>query len=319
MSVLQNLVERNEPRYVKKIKKMAEICTRSEKENDAVLIIEGREGTGKTNASAVTAGVFKYFAQRQVFLFFDLEKLIWKAQSTTSKIFIWDEPALDALTTDQLNELNKNLVKLLMTCRVNRHFFIINMTDFTKFSSYLTVDRPVGFVHLQKLRVGHGVYIRFKRLESLHLMWKDKHKRLYKKYKSFWVDFPLLSSEEWTEIDMNINGVEHASMDEYTRQKRLAISLIGRKKDNKKDLKSQLRWLKHRIATEPGCTLTQAERARHYKIDSRQFQRWASEYVDEDFDRKVEEGLVFEPGDGADIVKLREAGGEEEQVVKDGY
>jgi len=304
--MLDTLVARCEQRYLKKIKKMVDLCTRNTRENDALIIIEGREGTGKTNTSEVTAGVFKHFANREVFMFFDLQKLIIKAQNTTGLIFIWDEPALDSLTTDQLNSLNKDLMKLLMTCRVNRHFFIINITDFVKFSKYITVERPVGFVHLYKLRTGHGCYIRWKRLEALHLGWSEYHKRLYNKYKSFYVDFPLLSSQEWLELDMNINGVPHASLEEYTTQKRLAISGIGQKDNTRNKLKNELKRLKQLIGTAPLQFSTKDDKAKHYKVSARMLYYWEKEQTQYENEGLEGDGAVFEPPEGTNIVKLGE-------------
>lgn len=306
MTHLDNLILRCDPRYVKKIKKMVDLCTRTNKENDALLIIEGREGTGKTNAAEVTAGIFKALCGREALMYFNLNQLISHAQNHVGMIYIWDEPSLDSLTTDQLNELNKDLMRLLMTCRVNRHFFIFNITDFTKFSRYITIERPVGFVHLQKLRTGHGCYIRYTRLESLWQHWNDYHKRAYRKYKKFWLDFPLLDDQEWLELDLTINNIAHATREEYTKQKRMAISNIGNKKENKNKLKRELRQLKKLIATEPKGIKTLEERARHYKVNERQLQRWSKLDLTSDFDSDEGDVAVFKAGDDADIVNIRE-------------
>lgn len=312
MNSLSNFISRCEPRFVKKISKMVDLCTRENKQNDALIINEGREGTGKTNASEVTALIFKYYSSRQVYMYFDLDKLINMAQNSVGKIFIWDEPALDSLTTDQMNSLNKNLMKLLMMCRVNRHFFIFNITDFTKFSKYITIERPVGFVHLQKLRTGHGCYIRYKRLEALHQDWADKKRRKYNKYKSFYLDFPLINDEEWKALDMTINGVPHATQAEYIVQKRAALSSIGTKDAGKNKLKQENRRLKKLIATEPKMLQTLEDRARHYKVNERQLQRWAKLDLNNDFDEEKGEGLVFEADDDANNCKTREREGERE-------
>lgn len=152
---------------------MIERCTRTKQEQDSVLIIEGPEGTGKTTGSVITTAYIKYLSKRDIYLFFNLLQLIKFAQNTEGKIIIWDEPALNSLTTDRLNTLNKNLMKLLMMCRAKRHFFIINIVDFTKFDPYIVVERPTGFVHLFKGRTGHACYIRYRKLERLRQYWLD--------------------------------------------------------------------------------------------------------------------------------------------------
>ena len=309
MSRFDRLISRCEPRFVKKISKMVDLCTRDNKQNDAVLIIEGREGTGKTNGSMVCAAIFKHFSNRASYMYFDLEKLIGIAQSTVGKIFIWDEPALDSLTSDQMNELNKNLMKLLMTCRVNRHFFIFNITDFTKFSKYITIERPVGFIHLQKLRTGHGLYIRFKRLEALHQDWTDHRRRRYNKYRSFFMDFPLLAEDEWQELDLTINGIPHASLEEYTTQKRQAISQIGKKDNGKNKIKVELRKLKKLIATEPRGLESLIQRAKHYHVDERQLRRWAQLDLEADFDEENGEGSVLKGTADTNMFKKGEGEG----------
>ena len=294
-------------KLVKKIEKMTYQCTRKEKEGDAVLIIEGREGTGKTNGSVFILSLVKQATHRDAYLYFNLDKLISKAQSTTGKIFIWDEPALQALSTDSLNNLNRDLIRLLMTCRINRHFFIINIVDFVKFNTYITVERPLGFIHLFKGRVGHACYIRFRRLEALRRGWDDYKKRMYRKYKSFFFEFPQVSAETFDSLNLTINGVPNASYETYIREKKLAIAGIGHDnpKDDKKKLKWEIKKLKKLIATEPRGLTTNTSRALHYKVAESQLRRWAeldlsSENPSFEGDRGGFKGFV-----GADMINTK--------------
>lgn len=306
-------------KLLKKLDKMSYQCTRTEKEGDAVLINEGREGTGKTMASVWEAGYVRYLTKREIYLYFSLDSLIKKAQSTTGKIFIWDEPAIHALGTDSLNKLNRNLIRLLMTCRINRHFFIINLVDFTKFNQYITVERPLGFIHLFKGRVGHACYIRYKRLESLRRAWDDHHKRLYKKHKNFYIDFPTpedggVNEENFNQLDITINDIPHGTLELYEKQKKLAISQIGEENDTKsekKKLKQEIRRLKKLIGTEPRGLTSNEARALHYKVAEPQIRRWAKIDLSVDNDENdlnTPDGMVLEASDDANMVKTREDG-----------
>jgi len=291
----------------KKLKLMSHQCTRKNKEGDAVLIIEGREGTGKTNGSVYTAGYVKSLTDREIYMYFHLEDLINKAQSCMNKILIWDEPALQALSTDSLNKLNRDLIRLLMTCRINRHFFIINVVDFTKFSTYITVERPLGFIHLFKGRVGHACYIRFKRLESLRRGWDDYKKRWYKKYKSFYFEFSQVNIEDFNNLDMTINNIPHATYEIYDREKKKAILGIG--KDDPKAEKNKLKWeikrLKKLIGTEPKGLATIVDRANHYKIAERQLQRWAKIDLSNENEDLEGDTPLFEASDATDMINSR--------------
>jgi len=293
-------------RYVKKIKLMNDRCTRDNKENDSVLIIEGREGTGKTNASVFTAGMVKLIRPAPIHLFFNLDPMIKHAQSTSGQILIWDEPALDSLTSDRLNTLNKNLMKLLMTCRAKRHFIIINITDFTKFDPYIVIERPIGFVHLYKGKVGHGCYLRFSKLERLRQLWVDKKRRVYNKLKSFYLDFPLVREDDFNSLDMTINGLAHATLKDYKKMKDQAIASIGVVDTNKDKLKTEIRRLKKLIANEPLGQTSLVMRARHYKIDESQFRRWKNIDVDDEIEAFEGDVSVFKREEGGIILKLRE-------------
>jgi hypothetical protein len=302
-------------KYNKKIKLMCNQCTRKNKEGDAVFIIEGREGTGKTTGSVYSAALAKTFMDREIYMYFHLQDLINKAQSCTGKIFIWDEPALQALGTDSLNKLNRDLIRLLMTCRVNRHFFIINIVDFTKFNQYITVERPLGFVHLFKGRVGHACYIRFKRLESLRRGWDDNKKRLYKKYKSFYFEYPAISVDDFNNLHLTINNKPNATYEDYDVEKKKAIAGIGKDdpKTEKIKLKKEIRRLKALIGREPKDLKTLTERANHYKVDERQLQRWAKLDLSNENDDLEVDVPTFEAGDDASIIKTREL--EEKKVL----
>lgn len=99
---------------VKKLNIMINRCEQQHPKKDAVLIIEGGEGEGKSNTSIVNAYYVKSQTNREIHLFFRLKALIEFAKSTERMIIIWDEPALDALSSDWYKRINKDLITLLM-------------------------------------------------------------------------------------------------------------------------------------------------------------------------------------------------------------
>jgi hypothetical protein len=121
----------------KKLEVMIERCTNDKRKRDAVLINEGAEGEGKSNAAVLEAGFIKALTGRDIHLFFRLKEMMNFAQKTEGKIIIWDEPALDSLSSDAITTLNKDMTRLFMAIRKKRHFFLINYTKFWKFPEYI--------------------------------------------------------------------------------------------------------------------------------------------------------------------------------------
>lgn len=169
---------------------MIKRCIQRNPKRDAVLLIEGAEGEGKTGLS-VALGYYiaeqtnREFSHKNIF--FDVEEMIKFLQEGNGKIAIWDEPALQALSGDALSKIFKNLKRMLMMCRNKRHFIIINMTYFTEFGGYIVWQRPLGMIHVyskNELTAGRFIYIRKKKLERLWNDWKSKKQRNYHKYGS---------------------------------------------------------------------------------------------------------------------------------------
>ena len=129
-----------EDRLIQKIDLMIKRCTTNNPKRDAVLLCEGAEGEGKTTYS-VAIGYYVSWKTGREFnhlnVFFDLRKMINDLKSTEDQIAIWDEPALQSLSKDALSTIVKDLERLLMMVRKKRHFVIINVAYFNKFSEYI--------------------------------------------------------------------------------------------------------------------------------------------------------------------------------------
>jgi hypothetical protein len=239
-----------EKRLVIKLDKMIERVTQDTPKIDNVLINEGGEGTGKTSSAILESAYIKAKTNREIHLFFKLEPMMEFAKKTENMIIIWDEPALDSLSTDQLNSLNKDMQRLFMTIRKKRHFFIINYTKFWKFPEYMVVERANGLLHLYSSgkRYGKFIYIRKKRLEAL---WNDFHrtrKRNYSALKSFRGDFPNFMDFEFDKLDVFVDEIPHSTLEIYEKQKDMAICSIGIKKSKKEiEIQNRLNNLRFKI------------------------------------------------------------------------
>ena len=219
-----------ETRLVNKLDIMAKRCTDKKSRKDAVLIVEGGEGEGKTNTSEAIAYYFHTKTKFPIYMFFRLRTMLEFAQSHENCIIIWDEPALDSLSNDWYKETNKDLIRLLMTCRKKRHFFMFNFVKFYKFTEYIVVDRALGMVHMYSRRSmtpGRFVYIKNKFLEALYNDYRKKKVRSYNKLKSFGGSFPIV--EQYIgQMGINIEGRPNCSLEDYENLKDKAIQSIGR-------------------------------------------------------------------------------------------
>lgn len=216
--------------YIKKLDIMIDRITRKKPRLDAWLQIHGGEGTGKTNASVLTAYYVKQKTNKQIYMFFRLEGLIKHAKSTEGNIYIWDEPSLDSLSTDQLKKIGRDLLRLIMTVRKKRHFFIVNFTKFWKFPEYVVVDRCLGMVHMytpDEMDIGRFVYIKKKNLEGLWNDYFKLRKRNFKKYKTFHGKFPERMEKHLHQMGITVETIPNATYHEYEKQKDIAINSIG--------------------------------------------------------------------------------------------
>lgn len=275
-----------EDKYQKKLDLIHERVESKSPVLDALLLVHGSEGSGKSETSFLTAGYFKLLSNRSIHAFFRLEPLIDFAKRTKKQIIIWDEPVLDGLSIDHFKEINKNLMRLLMTCRKKQHILIFNIAKFWKFSEYLVVDRATAFIHMYQRPHEHGrfFYIRRKNLEKLWNDFTRKRERNFKKYKSMYGRMPLLSDEAFAKLDITVNGMPHCTREMYDLEKDKAILGIGEKKDNKYLV--ALKSLQLRIAslrpTEKNPIVSRAQLAKLLLITPRSLERWLKHEVEDE-------------------------------------
>lgn len=231
----------------KKIDLMIKRCTQKNPKKDSLLLIEGGEGEGKSNFSFQIGYYTSYVTGREFSsknVFFHADKLLKFAQETENQIIIYDEPSLDMMGAEWWKQEQLNIVKLLMTARKKRHFFIFNLTKFYKFQEYIVVDRAMGMIHVysrKEIEPGRFVFIKRKAIEIMYNTYRKNKQRLYKKYTSLRGTFP-----DFVEGTMDIEN--------YERNKNAAIMSIGTKKQGKtqkkyNELKEKLGLLKMPVQT----------------------------------------------------------------------
>jgi len=250
----------------KKIDLMIKRCTQKNPKKDALLLIEGGEGEGKSNFS-FQIGYYAHHKTGREFssknVFFHADKLLKFAQSTENQIIIYDEPSLDMMGAEWWKQEQLNIVKLLMTARKKRHFLIFNLTKFYKFQEYIVVDRALGMIHVysrNEIEPGRFVYIKKKAVEILYNTYRKNKQRLYKKYTSLRGSFP-----DFVEGTMDIEN--------YEKNKNEAIMSIGTKKVSKD--KEKLLELKKSVGKIKTPIKSRKELAEQLGIWAETLSRWA--------------------------------------------
>jgi hypothetical protein len=114
-----------------------------------------------------------------------------------------------------------------MMARKKRHFIMINLAYFNKFSEYIVWQRPLGMIHIysrNELEPGRFVYIKKAALEQLWYEWRSKRRRNYRKWcsKSIRGTFPDIMNPDYKN-----NVLIHFDIDYYEGEKDKAISSIG--------------------------------------------------------------------------------------------
>ena len=219
-----------EKRLVDKIDIMIARCTHPKVRRDAVFIVEGGEGEGKTNSSLAIGYYAKYKMKRELHMFFRLQPMMEFAQSTEEKIIIWDEPALDSLSTDWYKDASKDLIRLMMLCRKKRHFFIFNFVFFKNFNKTF-VRRALGMIHMYSRRQiipGRFFYIKKAALFKLYKEYDKIYDSVYKKHKAFGGNFPIVE-KHLEKMGLTIDGHPNATLEHYESLKDKAILSIGKK------------------------------------------------------------------------------------------
>ncbi len=159
--------------------------------DDNLVLIDGDEGTGKSN---IAAGICYYVAREtgRDFtvdnVFFSAEEpLRFAASEREEQVILLDEAAFDAMASDWQKKSQRFLTKLLMTARKKRHFIVMCIPKFFKLSEYFVVDRSIALIHTyarKGVEKGRFFYYTKKKKENLFYDWKRRKMRNYSKHKA---------------------------------------------------------------------------------------------------------------------------------------
>jgi len=201
---------------------------------DVWMLIDGDEGSGKTNTAAFLLYYFHCVTGRDFSLerfYFDSDAMFNWVKNNSNGLVNWDEAALGGLSTEWWSHSQMNLMKFAMVGRKKHHVFILCIPRFNKLKEDLRCDRIHGMLHMdlgkKGKRYGHFIYLTRRGIRFLNGYWKKKKVRAYAKavkHGGFFadVDIPLVFSKILNE-------------EEYERKKDEAISQIGEKKKDDKD------------------------------------------------------------------------------------
>lgn len=240
-----------EPLY-RKIELLSQRVTAEHPKQDSFIAIDGRTGSGKTNASLVCAGIAQKLTGRTPHLFFSSGTTLEYAQKTEKQLIILDEPSLDLLARDWQANNAKDFLRLLNTMRRKRHYFVVNLANFWHFPEHLVVDRLNGLMHMDHRpgNLGRGVWIRSNKIERLWNDYKKLHKRNFFNLKSFRFYVPYIMEDgTLEEMDIYVEEKAHATYNDYESLKDRAIASINQGKDKSNPHKVKLNELRYKLGT----------------------------------------------------------------------
>lgn len=158
----------------------------SERKLDAVFMIDGDEGFGKTGISFLLAYYIAWKTGRTFTLdnvFFDPHELINFINSTKNQVIVWDEAALGGLASGWQNKVQQMIIQTLMTCRSRQHIIFFNCPKFYRLNLYFVTDRASGLIHVYSedgMNAGCVTYHMKEWLEKMMNFWQTKKRHPYK-------------------------------------------------------------------------------------------------------------------------------------------
>jgi hypothetical protein len=254
------------------VQKLDLMITRLRGSDDNVVLIDGDEGQGKTN---LASGICYYVSQETGRkytvdnIFFSLDDVINFASSTKEKIIHWDEAAFGGMASQWWNKNQLKFMQLVMTARKKKHFLVICIPRFYKLNEYLCVDRSIGLIHVyarRNIQKGRMFYYNKIAKEKLYDEWKRKHKRAYKKFKTFHGSFPKAMEKIFSPEEIEL----------YEEKKDKAIlSLNGKENEEKNIYKEKLLLIQYRVSMLPKkITISGKQLMDGMKINPMTIKRW---------------------------------------------
>lgn len=255
-----------EPRLVEKLDLMAERVTKHKFDN--LLIVDGKEGYGKSNLASGVAYYVAWKTGRPFSIdnvFFLVDDMVKFATSTKEQIIWWDEAALGGLASESYTKIQRKLLKLLMVARKKQHFYVFVIPKFFKLKGDI-IDRAIGLLHTysrDEVTRGRFAYYLNESKDKLYDYWTKSRAKAYTQFYDFTGTFgeslPLI-------IDEN----------EYDKRKDAAILSIN---DDGREISKEYVKLKNsydalRIAYSTIPNTSQAFLSKHAHISIKTLGNW---------------------------------------------
>lgn len=255
-----------EPKLEERLNRMVERL----ETQDVWIIIDGDEGTGKTNLATYLMYWFHCKINRPFAIenyHYDAEDLIRSLQNGSNLMANWDEGALGGLSKQWYTQAQISLVQFAMTGRVLHHIIIICIPHFEEFDRYIARQRSVCLLHAWKKNKSdyRFMYVNEKRKKLLYDALKKRNKAIY--YNMF-MDFggfvPNVFDKVFTTEQQRF----------YDERKKNCISKIAPLKKDKKE--EELNNLKYTFASLK--QLTDMEKAKLVGITEEAIRKWRFRY-----------------------------------------
>lgn len=237
------------------LKHKLDVLIKTLKTRDVWILLDGDEGSGKTNMAVYLLYYFHCMTGREFTLdrfYFDSDAMFEWVKDNDNGLICWDEACLGGLSTEWASRSQVNLLKFAMTGRKKHHIFILNVPRFNKLKEDLRKDRIHALIHVdtgkQGTDYGHYVYLTRRGIRALNRAWeKNKMKPYARCAQKFGGFFPSIRVP-YVMPDL-IDEVE------YERKKDKAISEIGSKKESSSNKKlTELKGKMYALLEEKGYT-----------------------------------------------------------------
>ncbi len=220
------------------------LIKRKDRKWDNVIIIDGKERSGKSTLAKAIAYYYAHTIGKQFTvdnIFFSPEDMLNYATSTEEQVIIWDEAAMGGLSTQWQNQIQQKLTTMLMVTGKYRHFYIFIIPSFFRLSRYLAIDRSIALLHVYSPdMLARGGFFCLNESEKTWVYNQNRKSETYGKNSSFNGSFTFKNTDKIVD--------EIA----YEKKKDAAIQNELHKHGDKSEKK--LHELQYKIATKLGAS-----------------------------------------------------------------
>lgn len=253
-----------------KLERLAETL----KKRDVWILVDGEEGSGKTNTASYLLYWFHCLTGREFTLdrfYFDTEEMFEWVKKHFNGLINWDEACLGGLSAEWWKQSQINLLKFAMTGRILHHVFVLCIPRFDKLKIDLRRDRIHAMLHMDLGKHGNDYgkyyYLTKRGIKKLNDIWQKKKVRVYnscvRKYGGFYGRIPFVFPKILDEKA-------------YNRKKIEEISKIGIKKTDKNvdKYKQEVHSIKKKVEKLKLPITTKKELAKQMGLSYRNLRDW---------------------------------------------